>query len=176
MVDRTAGAVVIPIQDATRGRRGIQNGIGIAAPGDPSFTLATRSTHAIAFHTTQDPISGDVSPALAGCIGVLTFDEAQITSRENRTKPIPGSPAPTLPRTSSGRITAISQAMRPRRLTPREWERLQGFADDYTAIDFNGRPAADTPRYEAIGNSMAVPVMRWIGRRIAIADSLVDFG
>jgi DNA (cytosine-5)-methyltransferase 1 len=53
-----------------------------------------------------------------------------------------------------------------RRLTPRECERLQGFSDDYTLIPWRGKPARDGPRYKAIGNSMAVPVMRWIGRRI----------
>jgi DNA (cytosine-5)-methyltransferase 1 len=57
-----------------------------------------------------------------------------------------------------------------RRLTPRECERLQGFADDYTAITFRGKPAADGPRYKALGNSMAVPVMRWIGARIQRFD------
>ncbi len=53
-----------------------------------------------------------------------------------------------------------------RRLTPRECERLQGFEDDYTLIDYRGKPAADGPRYKALGNSMAVPVMRWILSRI----------
>ncbi|MFC2602572.1 MAG: DNA cytosine methyltransferase [Treponema sp.] len=56
-----------------------------------------------------------------------------------------------------------------RRLTPLECERLQGFLDNYTQIEWRGKPAEqcpDTPRYKAIGNSMAVPVMRWIGERI----------
>jgi len=53
-----------------------------------------------------------------------------------------------------------------RRLTPRECERLQGFPDDWTLVLHRGKPAADGPRYKAIGNSMAVPVMRWIGKRI----------
>jgi DNA (cytosine-5)-methyltransferase 1 len=53
-----------------------------------------------------------------------------------------------------------------RRLTPRECERLQGFPDDWTAVRRGNRRAADGPRYKAIGNSMAVPVMRWILRRI----------
>ncbi|HUU97271.1 MAG TPA: DNA cytosine methyltransferase, partial [Phycisphaerae bacterium] len=53
-----------------------------------------------------------------------------------------------------------------RRLTPRECERLQGFADDYTLIPYRGKPAKDGPRYRAIGNSMARPVMAWIGKRI----------
>ena len=65
------------------------------------------------------------------------------------------------------------QGMAVRRLTPRECERLQGFPDDYTAITFKGKPAADGPRYKALGNSMAVPVMRWIGERIALVERLV---
>ena len=59
-----------------------------------------------------------------------------------------------------------------RRLTPRECERLQGFPDDWTAINFRGKPAADGPRYKAIGNSMAVPVMRWILQRIQFVHAL----
>lgn len=60
-----------------------------------------------------------------------------------------------------------------RRLTPRECERLQGMPDDWTRIPYRGKPADDCPdgpRYKAIGNSMAVPVMRWIGERIAMTD------
>jgi DNA (cytosine-5)-methyltransferase 1 len=62
--------------------------------------------------------------------------------------------------------TYLQQAMQVRRLTPRECERLQGFPDDYTLIQYRGKPAADGPRYKALGNSMAVPVVRWIGERI----------
>lgn len=53
--------------------------------------------------------------------------------------------------------------------TPKEWERLLGFPDDYTRIPWWGKPAEqcpDSPRYKSLGNSMAVPVMRWIGERI----------
>jgi DNA (cytosine-5)-methyltransferase 1 len=53
-----------------------------------------------------------------------------------------------------------------RRLTPRECERLQGFPDDHTLVPYRKKEAADGPRYKALGNSMAVPVMRWIGERI----------
>ena len=56
----------------------------------------------------------------------------------------------------------------PRRLTPRECERLQGMPDDWTLIP----DAKDSPRYKAIGNSMAVPVMRWIGEGIAAVEAL----
>ena len=55
-----------------------------------------------------------------------------------------------------------------RRLTPVECERLQGFPDNHTNVPYRGKPAADGPRYKAIGNSMAVPVMRWIGERIKL--------
>ena len=57
----------------------------------------------------------------------------------------------------------IMQNMAVRRITPIECERLQGFSDDYTNIKEN---CPDGPRYKALGNSMAVPVMRWIGERI----------
>ena len=69
-------------------------------------------------------------------------------------------------------ITALTDAcgqvarLSVRRLTPRECERLQGFPDDWTLVPHRNKPAADGPRYKAIGNSMAVNVMRWIGRRI----------
>ena len=64
-----------------------------------------------------------------------------------------------------------------RRLTPRECERLQGFPDDYTLIAYNGKPVEqcpDGPRYKALGNSMAVPVMRWIGERIQMVQDMLD--
>lgn len=58
-----------------------------------------------------------------------------------------------------------------RRLTPRECERLQGFPDDYTDIPYRDKEhAPDGPRYKALGNSMAVPVMRWIGERIHMVE------
>ncbi|KAB7788015.1 DNA cytosine methyltransferase [Methylorubrum populi] len=59
-----------------------------------------------------------------------------------------------------------------RRLTPRECERLQGFTDDYTLVPWRGGLLPDGPRYKALGNSMAVNVMRWIGHRIATVDGL----
>nr|WP_300127082.1 DNA cytosine methyltransferase [Desulfovibrio sp.] len=68
-------------------------------------------------------------------------------------------------RTHSRQI--LTPQLQVRRLTPREYERLQGFPDDYTAIEYRGKPAADGPRYRTLGNSMAVPVMRWIGERIS---------
>ena len=68
---------------------------------------------------------------------------------------------------------AVSQSMTVRRLTPRECERLQGFPDDYTLIPWRKKAAADCPdgpRYKALGNSMAVNCMEWIGERIDIIE------
>lgn len=73
--------------------------------------------------------------------------------------------------TSSPHCVAYNYVVR--RLTPRECERLQGFPDDWTLIQWRGKPAADCPdshRYKAVGNSMAVPVMWYIGRRIQIVE------
>jgi DNA (cytosine-5)-methyltransferase 1 len=66
----------------------------------------------------------------------------------------------------------VQVGMAVRRLTPRECERLQGFPDDYTLVTYRGKPAADGPRYRALGNSMAVPVMRWIGERIKMVEAV----
>jgi site-specific DNA-cytosine methylase len=64
-----------------------------------------------------------------------------------------------------------------RRLTPVECERLQGFPDNFTAIPWRKKGAEDCPdgpRYKALGNSMAVPVMRWIGERIQMIEDMVE--
>ncbi len=71
----------------------------------------------------------------------------------------------------------IKQASAVRRLTPRECERLQGFPDNWTMIPWRKKPAdqcPDGPRYKSLGNSMAVPVMSWIGQRIAAVEALFN--
>ncbi|ELO0974545.1 phage N-6-adenine-methyltransferase [Raoultella ornithinolytica] len=82
-----------------------------------------------------------------------------------------------------GQENAISNGMVVRRIMPVECERLQDFPDNHTLISWRGKEAAecpDGPRYRAIGNSMAVPVMRWLGERIAAAlpvkKSAGDYG
>ena len=60
----------------------------------------------------------------------------------------------------------MTATMQVRRLTPVECERLQGFPDNYTDIKPKGKPTPDGPRYKALGNSWAVPNVRWIGKRI----------
>lgn len=76
-------------------------------------------------------------------------------------------------RDAIGQVHGVTDGYAVRRLTPRECERLQGFPDDWTKVPYKGKPedeCPDTPRYKAIGNSMAVPVMRWIGERMELAE------
>lgn len=78
-------------------------------------------------------------------------------------------PAPISPTLDKSKTPAVYNGLVVRRLTPLECERLQGFPDNYTLIP----GSSDTVRYQAIGNSMAVPVMRWIGERINAVDQLL---
>jgi DNA (cytosine-5)-methyltransferase 1 len=68
--------------------------------------------------------------------------------------------------------SVYQSSMAVRRLTPKECERLQGFPDNYTDIQAKGKPTPDGPRYKALGNSMAVPVMAWIGQRIQEVEAI----
>lgn len=87
-----------------------------------------------------------------------------------------GEVANALRASQGGGDKAYVMAQRVRRLTPRECERLQGFPDDYTLIPYRGKASADCPdgpRYRALGNSMAVPVMAWIGERIQAVETIL---
>jgi DNA (cytosine-5)-methyltransferase 1 len=77
-----------------------------------------------------------------------------------------GAAVPQLPHQDTSPVMTV------RRLTPAECELLMGFPDGYTLVEYRGKPAADGPRYKALGNSMAVPVMRWIGERIQLVADL----
>jgi DNA (cytosine-5)-methyltransferase 1 len=73
------------------------------------------------------------------------------------------------------RFPAVIDGGRLRYLVPVECERLQGFPDDWTNVPWRGKPTApDTLRYKAIGNAMAVPVMRWLGVRIKRVNALAQ--
>jgi DNA (cytosine-5)-methyltransferase 1 len=115
-----------------------------------------------------------------GGIGVGAVAISANQRGELRERPVHGSLSSSK---STKQFDGIMQGMAVRRLTPRECERLQGFPDDYTLIRYHrvlksGKlskriyEAADGPRYKALGNSMAVPVMRWIGERIQIVEGL----
>lgn len=69
---------------------------------------------------------------------------------------------------NAGAPPAVATTTAVRRLMPVECERLQGFPDGHTDVPYRGKPASDGPRYKAIGNSMAVPCMKWIGERIKL--------
>jgi DNA (cytosine-5)-methyltransferase 1 len=99
-----------------------------------------------------------------GTDGTATAASMTEVAGSIRTKP-PGS-------VENSSTTAALHGSAVRRLTPRECERLQGFPDDYTLIPWRNGMASDGPRYKALGNSMAVPVMAWIGRRIQAVEDL----
>ncbi len=139
----------------------------------------------VAFHPTQDPISStDGSTHALGCGS--KGGQASVAIAEPYTIAIRGrgdthnlearqdGTANALLTPNGGRggigVGAVAAGMAVRRLTPTECERLQGFPDGYTLIPWKKKPASecpDGPRYKALGNSMAVPVMRWIGKRIS---------
>lgn len=126
---------------------------------------------ALVVHGSQDPIVSDKAHAIGrnhGQENVLAYGvkTAHTTSngwgiQEEKTH--------TLDRT--GTTPAVFDKTTVRRLTPVEAERLQGFPDGHTDIGWKGKPTPDSHRYKAMGNSMAVPVMRWIGQRIKEHDA-----
>ena len=93
--------------------------------------------------------------------GVMAFQESQTGVREYASAGTLRSDAPG----SQPCGTLVNHTV-PRRLTPRECERLQGFPDDFTRWDVSGKEVADGPRYRMLGNSMAVPVIQWILSRL----------
>jgi DNA (cytosine-5)-methyltransferase 1 len=108
---------------------------------------------------------------------VQPYNETPWDAQEKRIHDVRRGLSPTLSSRSNGGGTVDGwfavQPMSVRRLTPIECERLQGFPDGHTAIPWKGKAASecpDGPRYRALGNSMAVNVMRWIGRRIEMVE------
>jgi DNA (cytosine-5)-methyltransferase 1 len=94
----------------------------------------------------------------------MVWDTTNITSPQNGSNPKPGDPCFTL---AKGQHPPLLTSMAVRRLTPTECERLQGFPDGYTNIPWRkAAESPDGPRYKALGNSWAVPVVAWIGQRI----------
>lgn len=105
----------------------------------------------------------------------VCYDQGVINTRYSafRYDPIAATLTQSCGNATHASVTLIQRGYVVRRLTPRECERLQGFPDDWTLIPWRGKPAADCPdshRYKAVGNSMAVPVMWYIGRRIQIVE------
>jgi len=131
----------------------------------------------VAFNSRQDPVSGNVSGALDASSPQAQAVAVSLRGRDGGATAELGDEVGNCLRASSGGGDKphVMTGMAVRRLTPRECERLQGFPDDYTAIPWRGKPASDCPdgpRYKALGNSMAVPVMRWIGERIEMVSAI----
>jgi DNA (cytosine-5)-methyltransferase 1 len=155
----------IPIHDqATRhsGKHGDKqdgkcNGLGVGKPGDPAPTLTKGDKHAIAF--SFDSLSSNSMKSKNPISGCNQVDLARSLDTSRGLDPT----------CNQGGMAVSDSKMAVRRLTPRECERLQGFPDDHTLIPWRNKPAdqcPDGPRYKALGNSMAVPCMAWIGERI----------
>lgn len=134
---------------------------------DASEDGTGRGTPLVAFHARQDPDSNpDVTHPLdtdGTSIGIA-FDTTQITPGENRCNPQAGDPCH--PLAAAAHAPAYATAYEVRRLTPMECARLQGVPDDYLDITYRGKKAADGPKYKALGNGFAVPVVAWIAGRI----------
>ena len=144
LVARGPHAVLQPIPTDTMNHvgRGDKHSMGDFVPGAPSYTLTKGHSHAVAQPVYCVDMGGN--KGLNGG-GILKELSQPLSTNESH---------------------AIQQAMAVRRLTPVECERLQGFSDNYTDIKSKGKPTPDGSRYKALGNSMAVPVMAWIGARI----------
>jgi DNA (cytosine-5)-methyltransferase 1 len=155
-------------------------GFGIGAAGDPAYTLTKGHSHAVAqpipFDTTQitspanysKPQAGDpCHPLAAGAHAPAVAQPVAFTQNQRdevRVMQVAGALAA---ETGMKQQTFLQTAMAVRRLTPVECERLQGFPDGYTNIPWRKKPESpDGPRYKALGNSWAVPVVAWIGNRI----------
>jgi DNA (cytosine-5)-methyltransferase 1 len=148
------------------------NGIGVAE--DVAYTLDGAQGQAIAFSAkdhggdagplspTLRPGTHDASHANGGVMPALVHQ-----NKTNNVSVLDYSPSL---RSGASHNSHLALSTVVRRLTPRECERLQGLPDDWTLVPYRGKPAADAPRYKAIGNGMAVPVLRWIGQRIAMVE------
>jgi DNA (cytosine-5)-methyltransferase 1 len=123
-----------------------------AFTGEVSVPLTRRSDGTGTGPTVMQPLGTDLFN------GTITGNISMTLKRGD------GNPAINLP--------TVMQSMAVRRLTPKECERLQGFPDNYTDIKPKGKPTPDGPRYKALGNSMAVPVMAWIGKRIQEVENI----
>ena len=135
----------------------------------------------VAFHASQDPdVSGDLAAPLGAQSNGMSNGVAVAVGTDTYNGRITGDVAATLGTRSGDGVSSgpsVMQAMQVRRLTPTECERLQGFPDGYTAIPWRKKSASecpDGPRYKALGNSWAVPVVAWIGHRIDAHLRMLD--
>jgi len=128
--------------------------------GRLDYETETFITHALKANGGSEDGTGRGTPIIPAA---FTIHGTNKTVRDASQTDIAGSVRTRPPGAQENSSTTVAvDAFGVRRLTPVECERLQGFPDNFTAIE----GAADTPRYRSLGNSMAVPVIEWIGRRI----------
>ena len=152
----------------------IRAGSGIGEPGDPMYTLQSGKQHAVACSCKDSGAdAGDIAPTLRS----MNFDGSHangggqvavafnLRGREDGAQ-AEVSDVASLRSASGGSSRSYVAASAVRRLLPIECERLMGVPDNYTLVKHRGKLAVDGNRYRALGNSMAVPVMRYIGERI----------
>ncbi len=177
------GTPIVPVAYRTSGNcRAWETGERV----DALVTGADPNTHLIAFSSKDygGDAMADVSPTLrsgnhdashanAGTPPAVAFD---MRGRDGGAMPEEPHDTANIRAASGGSSRSyVAQPWAVRRLTPVECERLQGFPDGYTDIPWRGKDhSPDGPRYKALGNSMAVNVMQWIGERIAMVEALVD--
>jgi site-specific DNA-cytosine methylase len=169
-IDGHGAYIPVAIQGTVIGRseHAGPQGSGADASG-AMFTLTKTDVHAVAFGgdiARSLTARHDSSPCADRSMDVVAV---ALRGREGGATAELGDEVQNCLRASSGGGDKphILSAMQVRRLTPVECERLQGFPDGYTNIPWRNKPESpDGPRYKALGNSMAVPVMRWIGERI----------
>jgi DNA (cytosine-5)-methyltransferase 1 len=158
-----------------------RQGVGVGKIGDPAHTMTKEFTHGVAIamresgqgYWMEDNKAGTLraegenrpsrpSNVIAQPVAVDTYNQAL----QEKAAPIRSAASDVC---HTGGVINPADRMAVRRLSPRECERLQGFNDDHTLIPWRNKPAdqcPDGPRYKALGNSMAVPCMAWIGKRI----------
>ena len=166
--------MVFPIQDGREVEKH-QNGLGVGDENDPAYTVDTVSRQAVAYDEYNDSVSDIHHTLRAGTkqsTGVLV-SETPLVMRDREGKP-GGGKGPLVSETAFTLATSNFHTVFPnsatvRRLTPKECERLQGFPDDWTETDSNGKAQADSSRYKQMGNAVAVPVVEWIINRL-VAD------
>lgn len=154
----------------------------VPRPGAPSHALASGARPpAIAFNARQDPIHSEIALPLDTGGSTQGVAVEPLLAWQNRFRGDDGRGYTRAPTAMEG-VAGTLDTVKPwhiatrwvvRRLTPTECERLQGFPDGFTNIPWRGKNGSpDGPRYKALGNSMAVNVMRWLGRRIEMVDAI----
>jgi len=138
---------------------------GVNTTMDEGQTMVAHSLRADGFDAGEDGTGRGTPLAPIACIAFSADVSDTVCANEQRTYTHEGTN-----NIRTRNVVAAGWAVR--RLTPLECERLQGFPDGYTLVPYRGKPASDGPRYKALGNSMAVNCMRWLGRRIELVHSL----